>query len=224
LTLAAPARVDAWWKRPQEDLIVRHRIFVAAAVAGLGAFACTGCGSAEPAPASTLPIVTATTTTSVPSTTTAAASTTVATTTTIAAPTTTITLDSNRTLPVPESVAPAIDGAIGDGEWDKATVTTMTDGSSLLWMRHGRTLYVAVDGSTIGAVNLTLAIDDDIWILHSSAALGSARYQRGGPDWTLAHGFSWCCRNATDSTARLALLEQEGWQANIGFTGDEGVV
>lgn len=224
MTLAAPAEVDAWWRRPQEDQIVRHRIFAAAVGVGLALLACTGCGSTEPAPASTEPTVNATTTTSVPSTTTVTAATTVATTTTIAAPTTTIGRDPERTLPVPESVAPAIDGVVRDGEWDRATVGTMTDGSSVLWMRHGRTLYLAVDGSALGAVNLALAIDDEIWFLHSSAALGSARYQRSLPEWTLAHGFSWCCRSATDSTARLALLEEEGWQANIGFTGDEGVV
>ena len=83
---------------------------------------------------------------------------------------------------------------------------------------------VALEGGELGAVNLAIAIGDEIWILHSSAALGSALYTRDESTWSLAHEFSWCCRSTDDDAGRQALLEGEGWQANIGFAGDVGVV
>lgn len=129
-----------------------------------------------------------------------------------------------RFVEVPASARPAIDGVLGSGEWDNAFQDTMSDGSSIYAILTGETLFAAVDTGGIGAVNLALATEEEIWILHSSAALGSARYVRGHPDWVLAHGFSWCCRSSTDDTERKVLLADEGWQANIGFEGDEGVV
>lgn len=100
----------------------------------------------------------------------------------------------------------------------------MSDGSLIHAMYNGATLYVAFETGTIGAPNLAIATDEEIWVLHSSAALGSALYLPGDAAWELSHGFVWCCRNSSDSSARQSLLESEGWQANIGFAGDVGVV
>jgi len=160
-------------------------------------------------------------TTTVATTTTTTESTT---TTTLPASTTTASPFPDRTLPIPDHAAPTIDGVITDGEWDGATETAMTDGSTLYWMRSSETLYVARLGHSLGAVNLAIATTDELWILHSSAALGSVLYTENGEAWTLAHDFDWCCRSARDETDRQTLLESEGWQANIGFAGDPGTV
>jgi hypothetical protein len=140
------------------------------------------------------------------------------------ADTTTTAAPPGRILEVPSGEAPMIDGIIGTGEWDSATSTIMTDGSPVHWMFTDETLYVALDGGAVGAVNLAIATGDEIWILHSSAALGSALYVHEGSTWTLSHAFNWCCRSTTDDTDRRNLLDEESWQANIGFTGDVGVV
>ncbi len=205
--------------------MIGRRCLVAAVAGAVAAGAFVGCGSSDSSPIPTAPGAASSTqapvTTTVPAATSSAS--TSPTTATVPSENTTAP-KADRVLEVPSHAAPTIDGVIESGEWDRAAITTMTDDRRLLWMHDGEALFVALEGTRIGAVNLALAIDDEIWILHSSAALGSARYQRSLPEWTLAHGFSWCCRSATDSTARLALLEEEGWQANIGFTGDEGVV
>lgn len=177
------------------------------------------CSSAETTIATS---TTAPTTTSTAPATTGATTTT--TTTTTLPSTTTAPPSPDRTLPVPEHAAPAIDGVIVDGEWDGATETTLTDGSSLVLMRSNETLYVALRGHSLGAVNLAIATTDVVWILHSSAALGSVLYSEADEAWTLIHDFDWCCRGANNEAARLALLENEGWQANIGFAGDPGTV
>jgi hypothetical protein len=125
---------------------------------------------------------------------------------------------------VPSGPVPTIDGVIGDGEWDDAVAVSLSNGESAYWQSDDATRYVALDGSALGAVNLAIATAGELWILHSSAALGSSLYALDGSSWAQSHGYSWCCRSANDDTARLALMEDEGWQANIGFTGDVGVV
>lgn len=132
--------------------------------------------------------------------------------------------DDDRTLVVPTARPATIDGVIAAGEWDRAVTVPMSNDDMLLWMYSDDTLYVAVDGSDLGAVNLVFASAEEMWVLHSSAALGSSLYVPGDSVWEESHGYTWCCRDPNDDTARLGLLDREGWQANIGFTGDVGVV
>jgi len=185
------------------------------------AVAISACRSPEPAEPAATNTVAPTTTATV-----AAPTTTITAPTTTTEPTSTTTEPPlpDQTIPIPSHASPTIDGVIADGEWDGATVTSMTDGSTLQWMHSGETLYVALQGHSLGAVNVALATGSELWILHSSAALGSVRYSEDDETWTLVHDFTWCCRSTTDDTARLALLEDEGWQATIGFTGDPGTV
>ncbi|MEA2023751.1 MAG: hypothetical protein U9N79_05590 [Actinomycetota bacterium] len=146
------------------------------------------------------------------------------TTTAAPSPSTTLASDTERTLEVPTHAAPVIDGILDAGEWDGSTTLRMSDNSLLRWMHADTTLYVSLESDAVGAVNLVIALANETWVLHSSAALGSARYLPGDGIWDLSHGFDWCCRSATDDAARLRLLDDEGWQANIGFTGDDGIV
>ena len=125
---------------------------------------------------------------------------------------------------IPPGEVPVIDGVQASGEWSAATEVLMSDGSPVLAMHSGGALYLAVSTGRIGAVNVAIATEAEVWILHSSAALGSARYVPGDAGWELAHDFDWCCRSVGNDADRLALLEDEGWQANIGFAGDPGVV
>ncbi|MEA2001622.1 MAG: hypothetical protein U9N84_07025 [Actinomycetota bacterium] len=125
---------------------------------------------------------------------------------------------------VPPGQPVVIDGVLGEREWDGAVAFEMSDGATLWLMYTGETLYVAVEGIDLGAVNVVIGTVDKISILHSSAALGSALYEPGLAEWDLAHGFRWCCRDRNDDAARLDLLAEEGWQANIGYTGTAGIV
>lgn len=132
--------------------------------------------------------------------------------------------DAAATLAVPQGPSPIIDGVIGEGEWDAATTDVMSDGVTVRFMSSRDILYIAVAEDEIGAVNVILGTDSEVLILHSSAALGSARYVPAEATWELDHGFSWCCRNPSDTDARGELFDTEGWEANIGFTGDSGIV
>jgi hypothetical protein len=144
--------------------------------------------------------------------------------TTVEMKTTTTTTTRADVVAVPAAGAPTIDGVLSPGEWDGAVIDSMSDGSLLYWMYRGTTLSVAIAGSDLGAINLAIAGPDDVWVLHSSAALGSLHYTAEPSGWTQVSGFTWCCRSSADPAERLALVEAEGWQANIGFAGDAGVV
>ncbi len=120
---------------------------------------------------------------------------------------------------------PVIDGVITDSEWQQAEITFLTDGSEVFWLYAGGYLFVGIQTDKIGAVNLALMRSpDQIWILHSSAALGSAIYQKQSDGWDLIQDFSWCCRSTNLFTERDHLFATEGWQANIGYQGTTGEV
>lgn len=145
-------------------------------------------------------------------------------TTTTAVPVATTFPASGEVLGVPTLMPPEIDGILGQGEWDGAVSFSMSDGIYIDLMQAAGTLYVAVEGNEVGAVNVVIATAAEVWILHSSAALGSALYKPDTEVWQLVHGFGWCCRDRNNDTDRLALLDEEGWQANIGSTGGPGIV
>jgi hypothetical protein len=130
----------------------------------------------------------------------------------------------DRDVAVPDGAAPTVDGTLEPGEWAGAAGTALDDGTAVWWMHAGGNLFVGIDGDQIGAVNLVLAAGDEVRMLHSSAALGSALYARDGDAWLMEHGFAWCCRSRTDDTDARALFESEGWTANIGFLGAPGEV
>ena len=114
---------------------------------------------------------------------------------------------------------PAIDGTISPVEWDDASIETFADGSELLLMHAGGYLYLGVRANTPGMIvgNVFINRGDEIAILHSSAALGTAIYQKGEDNWRQIQNFTWQCRDTSDSESaqaeRAEFLLEEGWVA-----------
>jgi formylglycine-generating enzyme required for sulfatase activity len=120
---------------------------------------------------------------------------------------------------------PALDGVLSQGEWAGAYEDRLSDGSQLFLMQDGDHLYVAIRANSAGSGVSSLCVDsgDQVSILHSSAALGTAVYTRNGPTWERTSGFQWRCRSTGSSPAaqaeRAAFLAEEGWLANNGRMG-----
>jgi hypothetical protein len=76
-------------------------------------------------------------------------------------------------------------------------------------------LTLRASGSEVITGNVYLAQDEQIEILHTFAALGTAIYEQQGDTWLLIEGFEWCCRGTIDSevarSERDQLLETDGW-------------
>jgi hypothetical protein len=129
----------------------------------------------------------------------------------------------NETIPaavvVLQGSSPTLDGTLSPGEWDNATVETFADGSELLLMHAGGYLYLGIRANTTEMIvgNVFIQRGDEITIFHSSAALGTAIYQKGEDHWHQVQDFTWQCRDASDSdiaqAERDAFLQQEGWVA-----------
>ena len=114
---------------------------------------------------------------------------------------------------------PAIDGTLSPGEWETAVIETLTDGSELFMMQDDDYLYLGVRAVTpemIGA-NVFVADGEQVRILHTSAALGTAVYQQNASVWQQTQGFDWQCRNTDSSAAaqaeRAAYLQENDWLA-----------
>ena len=125
----------------------------------------------------------------------------------------------SESIVVPTGNSPAIDGIMSSGEWDDATVEYFADGSELFLMHAGDYLYLAIlaNDPEMIAGNVFIQRGDKIEILHSSAALGTAIYQKGEDNWQQIQDFTWQCRDTSDSDAARAeqdsFLQQEGWLA-----------
>lgn len=120
---------------------------------------------------------------------------------------------------VPQGSPPTINGTLSPGEWDDATVEAFADGSELLLMHAGDYLYLGVRANTPGMIvgNVFINRGDEIAILHSSAALGTAIYQNGEDSWQQVQDFTWRCRDTSNSESaqaeRSEFLLEEDWVA-----------
>ena len=122
---------------------------------------------------------------------------------------------------------PTIDGTINDQEWQKATDHYFKDGSEVYLMVSGGHLFLAIRATGGGMIagNVFLGERDRISILHTSAALGTALYQKEGDQYRKIEDFSWCCRSKIDSEAsrlvRGDFYTEEGWMGANSFLGTE---
>jgi prepilin-type processing-associated H-X9-DG protein len=142
--------------------------------------------------------------------------------------------------PAPESAAqalqgergipddlPVIDGSIHDSEWENAQTWDLKGGGELFLLAAGEDLYLAlrVLPPAMIAGNVFLYSGDEIRVLHSSAALGTAVFQQVGEKWQKVEDFQWCCRARVDDQnsrdARQAFFERDGWLGANSFLGSE---
>lgn len=124
---------------------------------------------------------------------------------------------------VPPGSEATIDGILSVEEWGAALAIDLDDDNQLFLMHAGGYLYLGVRGKPEPVISICLDQVEQVSILHSSAAIGTAIYQPSDGVWELVKDFEWCCRETADSTrAQEALnrqLELEGWVANNGLRG-----
>ena len=134
------------------------------------------------------------------------------------------------TIQVPAGAPPSLDGALGPDEWAGAYQDELSDGGELYLLQDGDHLYVGIraSGADSGVSSVCMVRGDEVAILHSSAALGTAVYKRSEADWQQTRGFSWRCRSTSDAPSaqdeRNQFLQEEGWLANNGRMGTPGEV
>ncbi|MCJ7550614.1 MAG: DPP IV N-terminal domain-containing protein, partial [Anaerolineae bacterium] len=92
---------------------------------------------------------------------------------------------STVTVSVPSGKPVNVDGTLSSDEWDDAIFELLSDGSELLMMHADGYLYLGIRSTTREsfATNIYVEDNDQVRILHSSAALGTAIYQQGTDSW-----------------------------------------
>lgn len=121
-------------------------------------------------------------------------------------------------LHVPQRNAAIIDGTFSPGEWDGAMMTDLANGGELMLMHDDGYLYLGIRSRAMGFGSICTADDNQVSILHSSAGLGTAIFEKGGDDWRRTQQFSYCCWGANQSELDEFLL-REGWVASVGTKG-----
>jgi hypothetical protein len=186
-----------------------------------------GCGSADPGPATGTPVASPTPAppeaAALPPTDTPPAIDTPAPTDTPVA--TDIPIPDEPNVRVPRGQSPTIDGTFSADEWASARQEALSDGSELYLVHDREYVYLGLRSSARGNGVVSICLDrgQEVAVLHSSAALGTALYEPDGEEWQQTRPFAWQCRRTDNSTAaqqeRDRYLEQEGWVANNGNMG-----
>jgi hypothetical protein len=137
------------------------------------------------------------------------------------------TLETTLTVDEEAKDQPVIDGVIEPGEWNQAHHYPFADGSELYLLKSEEYLYLGIRSlpAEMIAGNIFLNSSDQISILHTSAALGTASYQGEGDSWLKTQDFEWCCRSRIESEeateTRMAFFDKHGWLGINSFMGNE---
>lgn len=130
----------------------------------------------------------------------------------------------DEALAVPRAAAPLLDARLAPGEWDTARVVRLGDGTELRLQHDGRFLYVALRATSTGFSSVCASDGDVVHVLHASAALGHAEYQRSGTQWDVRMPFTFGLRTREDTPAaraeRDAFLREHGWLGTTMYQGD----
>lgn len=100
----------------------------------------------------------------------------------------------------------------------------MTGGGDVTLRQDGDDLHVTVTGPRAGLASLCVGDESRVRILHASAAVGEATYERSADRWALKSGFEFKLRDTRTGPPaeadRAQYLSSMGWVANASRTGD----
>ena len=127
---------------------------------------------------------------------------------------------------VPRGAGIMIDGNVDDAEWRNATRLEQPAGTVVRLLRDAGHLYLGITSERQGFASLCVATNDDVHVLHASAALGAVTYRPNGDMWQSADtAFRYAMRNtALDDAARAeraSFLNQNGWVASTVRMGND---
>lgn len=102
--------------------------------------------------------------------------------------------------------------------------TAMVGGGDVSMTQAGDLLRVSVRGAHAGLASLCVGDESRVRILHASAAVGEAVYERTGQHWELRSDFVWKIRDSRTTAAtdadRQRVFAELGWIANASSAGD----
>ena len=121
---------------------------------------------------------------------------------------------------IPKGSTITVDGVSAEQEWDDATTVDFEGGEYLKMKQDGEYVLLAIKGEKLGISSVAIHAENEVKILHASAGLITAVYNRQGESWVQTEEFrserQRMVSAEKDNPARIAKnLELYGWGANI---------
>lgn len=117
----------------------------------------------------------------------------------------------------------AVSLAVGAGQLPSGP-QPLAGGGEVSLQQQGDVLHVTVTGPRAGLASLCVADDRRVRILHASAAVGEATYERSGDTWALTSKFDFTLRDTRTGPPaepqRSDYFSSMGWVANASRAGD----
>jgi len=105
-----------------------------------------------------------------------------------------------------------------------AAPSPMVGGGQVTLRHDGNDVHVTVTGPRAGLASLCIGDESRVRILHASAAIGEAAYERSAERWVLKSKFEFKLRDTRtgppSEADRTQYLSTMGWVANASRTGD----
>ena len=117
-----------------------------------------------------------------------------------------------------------LDGKADEAEWKDAQKYELKNGGSMLVRKGENEIWVSLESSKKGWVQIYISAGDTIRVLHASAALGEARYVKQKQLWHAIQDFKYELRdrgyNEQVAAKQQDYFQKFGWTANNNNTGD----
>lgn len=107
----------------------------------------------------------------------------------------------------------------------RAATDSLTESGASLWVRQaGEYVLVTIESDTIGVASLCIGSENEVTVLHASAALGDLKFHPVDGLWHTSERFKWELRDTTMSTStqeeRQAHINRNGWVASTSLMGN----
>jgi hypothetical protein len=131
----------------------------------------------------------------------------------------------NNSIIIPIGRDIKIDGILEDSEWSDAWQGNLVNGGEVLFKHNNLNFFIGIRGVEMGWSHICVATPNQVLILHSSAALGAAIYQRTDQEFANpVDRFKWEMRDTTQSEvavkARASYLDKNNWVASTAWMGN----
>lgn len=135
--------------------------------------------------------------------------------------------ESAAAVSAPRGKPATLDGKLDESEWADANRIPLTPDGEMLVKADDEFVYIGLRSARPALGSIAVCRDEQIFVLHASAALGTAVYEKRGADgWTMKTGFTWALRETGTDEAmqakRAVHLKRRGWVASTVDMGAPG--